>query len=159
MKAKRILLVDDSKDGVELVTAAMHRQKIACEITVAEDGQEALDYLSGLPPADFPTIVLLDLNMPRIDGLTLLSRLRGDERTKLLPVIIFNSSDTEREIRDSYALGCNSYIRKPVSFERLCAVLQDLTRYWLDWNQAASPGAGLSQCSVGKPSRKEQPAE
>ncbi len=151
MKAKRILVVDDSKDDAELVTAAMRREKIACEVTVAGDGQEALDYLSALRPADFPTLVLLDLKMPRIDGLTLLGLLRIDQRTRLLPVIIFSSSNTEQDIRDSYARGCNGYIHKPVGFERLCAVMRDMAGFWLDWNQTASPAASLTQRSSSKP--------
>ncbi len=141
MRRRQILLVEDNKDDVELVLSAVRNQRIGCEVTVAGDGLDALEYLSGLGAGDLPAIILLDLKLPKIDGLTLLQRLRSDERTRLQPVIMFTSSNAERDVRASYALGCNGYVYKPVEYTQLCEALRDVARYWLDWNEPPPAGA------------------
>jgi CheY-like chemotaxis protein len=145
---KIILLVEDNPDDVELTRRALSKSHIANRLVVARDGVEALDYLfatgawAGRGPEDDPTVVLLDLKLPRIDGLELLRRLRSDPRTKLLPVVILTSSVEERDLIRGYELGCNSYIHKPVDFLQFAEAAQHLGLYWLLLNQ---PPLGLDR--------------
>ncbi len=138
---KSILLVEDNPDDEALAIRALKRHHISNEIVVAHDGVEALDYLfgtgqyTGRDLSNKPTVVLLDLKLPRIDGLEVLRRLREDERTKLLPVVILTTSNEEQDMLDSYSLGCNSYIRKPVDFVQFSEAIRQLGMYWLLMNE------------------------
>lgn len=129
-----ILLVEDNDDDVELTLRAMRRTGIENAVIVARDGGEALDYLLGEPaagkPRNLPWIVLLDLKLPRIDGLETLTLLRASEVTKLLPIIILTSSNEEQDVLRSYRLGANSYLRKPVDFRKFTDLIQKLHGYW-----------------------------
>lgn len=146
---KVILLVEDNPDDELLTLRALERSHIVNEVRVVRDGAEALDYLFATGPYlgrdvnALPQVVLLDLRLPRIDGLEVLRRLRADARTRLLPVVILTSSDEERDIVDSYRLGANSYIRKPVDFARFSEAVSQLGLYWLLLNQG--PPAGRNQ--------------
>ena len=146
---KVILLVEDNPDDELLTLRALERSHIANEVVVVRDGAEALDYLFATGPyaggdgSPLPQVVLLDLRLPRIDGLEVLRRLRADPRTRLLPVVILTSSDEERDIVDSYRLGANSYIRKPVDFARFSEAVRQLGLYWLILNQG--PPVGRNQ--------------
>ncbi|RUT04347.1 two-component system response regulator [Dulcicalothrix desertica PCC 7102] len=138
---KSILLVEDNPDDEALAIRALKRHHIGNEIVVAHDGVEALDYLFGTgiyKGRDInikPTVVLLDLKLPRIDGLEVLRRLREDERTKLLPVVVLTTSNEEQDLLNSYSLGCNSYIRKPVDFMQFSDAIRQLGMYWLLMNE------------------------
>lgn len=137
-----ILLVEDNENDVILTLRAFKRSKVANEIIVARDGEEALDYLfatgahAGRDPALFPQVVLLDIKLPKIDGLEVLARIRADERTRLLPVVMLTSSKQESDLERSYKLGANSYIRKPVDFNQFIEAVQQLGLYWLVINEA-----------------------
>lgn len=139
---KSILLVEDNPDDEALAIRALKRHHIANEIVVAHDGVEALDYLfgtgiyTGRDISIKPTVILLDLKLPRIDGLEVLRRLREDERTKLLPVVVLTTSNEEQDLLNSYSLGCNSYIRKPVDFLQFSDAIRQLGMYWLLMNEA-----------------------
>ncbi|GAA6623173.1 response regulator [Scytonema sp. NUACC26] len=139
--SKTILLVEDNPDDEELTIRALKRNHIRNEIVVARDGVEALDYLFGMgsyTERDIsvkPSVILLDLKLPRVDGIEVLRRLREDERTKLLPVVILTTSNEERDMLDSYSLGCNSYIRKPVDFLQFSEAIRQLGMYWLLINE------------------------
>jgi CheY-like chemotaxis protein len=141
---KTILLVEDNPDDEALTIRALKRNHIANEVVVAHDGVEALDYLfaTGLyAERDIsvkPAVVLLDLKLPRVDGLEVLRRLRKDERTKLLPVVVLTTSNEEKDLLESYRLGCNSYIRKPVDFIQFTEAIRQLGMYWLLINQSPS---------------------
>lgn len=136
-----ILLVEDNPDDVELTLRAFRRSRVHNEVVVARDGVEALDYLfstgayAGRPAGAMPEVVLLDLNLPKLHGLEVLKRLRADERTRLLPVVILTSSAEERDIAGSYHLGANSYVRKPVDFAQFVEAARQLGLYWLVLNQ------------------------
>ncbi|HEY9653083.1 MAG TPA: response regulator [Coleofasciculaceae cyanobacterium] len=136
-----ILLIDDNPDDRELALLAFNRSRLANQVVIAQDGVEALDYLFGTGPyagrdiSDRPALILLDLRLPKIDGLELLQRLRADERTKLLPVVILTTSNEEQDLVNSYQLGCNSYVRKPVDFEQFIQAVQQLGLYWLVLNE------------------------
>jgi CheY-like chemotaxis protein len=138
---KSILLVEDNPDDQALAIRALKRHHIGNEIVVARDGVEALDYLFGTGiyvGRDInikPTVILLDLKLPRVDGLEVLRRLREDERTKLLPVVVLTTSNEEQDLLDSYSLGCNSYIRKPVDFIQFSDAIRQLGMYWLLMNE------------------------
>jgi CheY-like chemotaxis protein len=138
---KTILLIEDNPDDEDLTIRALKRNHIGNEIAIARDGVEALDYLFGTGIYEGrdtnikPTVVLLDLKLPRLDGLEVLRRLRGDERTKLLPVVVMTTSSEERDRIDSYSLGCNSYIRKPVDFLQFSEAVRQLGMYWLLINE------------------------
>ncbi len=142
MKTKTILLVEDNPDDVQLTLRALKKNKILNEVVVAGDGVEALDYLfgtgkfAGRDTKERPQVVLLDLKMPRMDGLEVLQRMRADERTKLQPVVILTTSSEERDRIESYKLGANSYIRKPVDFSQFAESVQQLGLYWLVLNEA-----------------------
>ncbi len=141
MKSKMILLVEDNPSDVELTKRALEQNQIANELIVAEDGREALDYLfgtgqyAGRDVTDFPAVVLLDLKLPRIDGLEVLRQIRANELTKLLPVVILTSSNQEQDMVASYELGANSYIRKPVDFDQFAEAVRNLGMYWLVLNE------------------------
>jgi len=142
MDNKIILLVEDNPDDEALTRRALEKNNIQAELVVAHDGVEALDYLfatgayAGRDTSIMPQIILLDLKMPRVDGLEVLSRLRADHRTRLLPVIILSLSNEEKDIIQGYSLGANSYIRKPVDFVQFSEAVRQLERYWLFWNEA-----------------------
>jgi CheY-like chemotaxis protein len=138
-----ILLVEDNPRDEELALLALERSHIANQVVVAHDGVEALDYLFGTGEyqgrdiRQLPQVVLLDLNLPRINGLEVLERLRADERTQYLPVVILTSSDEETDLLRSYKLHVNSYIRKPVNFAQFQDAVRQLGLYWLVLNKLA----------------------
>ena len=142
MSEKAILLIEDNPDDVKLTLRAFKKNNIQNEIIVAHDGVEGLDYLFGTGPyvgrdtSIVPQIVLLDLKMPKMDGLEVLKRIRADERTKLLPVVILTSSKEEQDIVKGYSLGANSYVRKPVNFGEFTEAVRQLGLYWLLLNEA-----------------------
>ena len=137
-----ILLVEDNPDDELLARRAFKKSHIANEIVVVRDGQEALDYLfgegqyAGRDISIRPQVILLDLKLPKVDGLEVLQRMRADERTKRLPVVVLTSSDEQQDIVESYNLGANSYVRKPVDFEQFNEAVLQLGLYWLVLNQA-----------------------
>jgi len=141
MSDKVILLVEDNPDDELLTLRALKKGGVRNEVVVARDGVEALDYLfasgphSGRDPAMMPRLILLDLNLPRVNGLEVLKRLRSDERTRRLPVVILTSSREQRDMLDGYGLGANSYIRKPVTFEQFVKAVELLRSYWLVLNE------------------------
>ena len=141
MEKKVILLVEDNPDDVDLTLRALKQGNILNEVVVARDGVEALDYLfgtgahAGRDLSIMPTVVMLDLQLPKIGGLEVLRRLRADERTKLLPVVILTSSKEEQDLINGYELGANSYIRKPVDFVKFTKSVSQLCLYWLVLNE------------------------
>jgi two-component system response regulator len=142
MAEKTILLVEDNPDDVALTLRAFEKNNIANRIVVATDGVEALDYLfgtgrhSGRDMGEMPALVLLDLKLPKIDGMEVLRRLRADEKTKLMPVVILTSSKEEQDLVNGYMLGANSYVRKPVDFNQFMEAVRHLGLYWLVLNEA-----------------------
>ena len=138
---KIILLVEDNPDDEALTIRALKQHNIANEVVVARNGAEALDYLFGTGAyqgrdlADTPAVVLLDLKLPKIDGLEVLKRLRAQERGKLQPVVVLTSSKEEADIAESYGRGANSYIRKPVDFEQFSEAIKQVGLYWLVLNE------------------------
>ena len=136
-----ILLVEDNPDDVDLTLRAFRKSKIANEIIIARDGVEALDYLfatgehAGRDNSSLPQLVLLDLKLPRLDGLQVLERIRANTKTKLLPVVILTSSTEQPDLVTGYSLGANSYIRKPVDFQEFLVAVRRLGLYWLLLNQ------------------------
>lgn len=138
---KVILLVEDNADDEELILQSLRMSNISNDVVVARDGQEALDRLFGAAGAAplAPTVVLLDLHLPKIDGLEVLQRLRADARTALLPVVVLTSSDEESDRIRSYKLGANSYVRKPVEFGDFAAAVRELGLYWLILNRPCPP--------------------
>jgi two-component system, response regulator len=143
MNDKIILLVEDNPDDEALTIRALHKNNIKNEVVVARDGAEALDYLFGLhayegrDTRELPQIVLLDLKLPKVDGLEVLRAIRNDERTKRLPVVILTSSKEDRDLTHGYDLGANSYVRKPVDFVAFAEAVRQLGLYWLILNEAA----------------------
>ncbi|HLE40752.1 MAG TPA: response regulator [Nitrospirota bacterium] len=141
MKNKVILLVEDNPDDVKLTMRALKKSNVLNEVVVAQDGAEALDYLfcagkySGRDKNVMPQVVLLDLKMPKVDGLEVLKRMRADERTRLLPVVVLTTSSEEKDRVSSYKLGANSYVRKPVDFNQFVEAVQQLGLYWLVLNE------------------------
>ena len=135
-----VLLVEDNPDDEELTIRGFKRANLANPIDVARDGQEALDYLFGTeeqPAKRAPAVVLLDLKLPRVGGLEVLKRIRADERTRRVPVVILTSSSEDRDLLAGYDLGANSYVRKPVKFEELATAVAQLGVYWLMLNEPA----------------------
>ncbi|HUX91979.1 MAG TPA: response regulator [Gallionellaceae bacterium] len=137
MHQKTILLVEDNPDDEVLTLRALRKNNITNEVTVVRDGQQALDYFFGegafTRPA--PTVVLLDLKLPKINGLEVLRRIRADQRTCLQPVVILTSSKEEQDLVNGYRLGTNSYIRKPVDFDQFVEAVRQLGLYWLVLNE------------------------
>lgn len=140
-RGRSILLVEDDPNDVELTLRALKKNNIANQIDVARDGVEALDYLRGTgtfadrDPHDTPALVLLDLKLPKIDGLEVLRAVRADERTKHVPVVILSSSLEQQDIRRGYDLGANSYVRKPVDFSQFAETVKNMGLYWLVLNE------------------------
>lgn len=136
-----ILLVEDNRDDEELTMMAFSRSKIANRVEVVRDGAEALDFLFATGPYadrdlnDFPTVVLLDLNLPKVSGLEVLERLRTDKSTRRLPVVVLTSSRHQEDMLRSYDLGANSFIRKPVNFDKFVDAVHQLQLYWLVLNE------------------------
>ena len=145
MANKSILLVEDNPDDVDLTLHALKKNNIKNEIVVAYDGAEALDYLfgtgkySGRDLSIMPTIILLDIKLPKVDGLEVLHRIRANELTKFLPVVILTSSKEEQDILKGYSLGVNSYVRKPVDFNQFAEAVSHLGLYWLLLNEVLPP--------------------
>ncbi len=136
MNDKTILLVEDNSDDQVLVMRAFKKSNFMDKVVVVRDGAAALDYLFARDPGEMPGVVLLDLKLPKVNGLEVLQRLRADERTQFLPVVMLTSSDEERDINASYDLGINSYICKPVDFVRFAEAVRRLGVYWLALNVA-----------------------
>lgn len=145
MNRKRILLVEDDPDDELLILRSLEKSNVANEVVVVRDGQEALDYMlgagayAGREVSDLPAVVLLDLHLPKVDGLEVLRRLRADARTRSQPVVILTSSDEQRDRVQSYDLGVNSYVCKPVEFDEFSQAVRSLGLYWLLLNK---PPAG-----------------
>lgn len=143
MDDKVILLVEDNPDDVDLTLRALKQNNIFNKVIIARDGVEALDYLMGAGMhadrnvKDLPVVTLLDLKLPKIDGLEVLKRIRQNEVTRLLPVVILTSSVEEKDLVSGYQLGANSYIRKPVDFHEFIEAIKLLGLYWLIWNKPA----------------------
>ena len=137
-----ILLVEDNPDDELLALRALRKNNVTNEVVVAHDGVEALDYLfasgphAGRDTSTMPQLILLDLKLPRVNGLEVLKRLRSDERTRLVPVVILTSSKERTDMLDGYGLGANSYVRKPVNFEQFIRAVEQLKLYWLGLNEA-----------------------
>jgi two-component system response regulator len=140
-----ILLVEDNPDDVELTLHALRKENLANSILVARDGEEALEFLfCNGNHADRslerpPKLILLDLKLPKVDGMEVLKRLKADDRTKTIPVVVLTSSKEERDLASSYNLGANSYIQKPVDFDRFREIVKTVGLYWLLINQAPVP--------------------
>lgn len=138
-----ILLVEDNPDDEALALRAFAKHNINNSVVVARDGAQALDYLFGTGEhtqrdlSVMPHVILLDLKLPKIDGLEVLRRIRGDERTRLIPVVILTSSNEDRDLVESYDLGANSYVRKPVDFGQFVEAVRQLGLYWLVLNRRA----------------------
>lgn len=142
MGQKVILLVEDNSDDQVLTLRALKKNNILNEVVVARDGAEALDYLfatgnfAGRDTSETPAVILLDLKLPKINGLEVLTRLRADPRTSMLPIVILTSSREEQDIIDGYNFGANSYVRKPVNFEQFNEAVRQLGLYWLLLNES-----------------------
>jgi CheY-like chemotaxis protein len=136
-----ILLVEDNPQDLELTLRALRKANLANRIQVARDGAEALEFVFCEGPhanrkiGDGPKVILLDLKLPRVDGLEVLKRIKGDPRTKIIPIVVLTSSKEQRDVIESYHLGVNSYIVKPVNFEQFTSAVHDLGLYWLLLNQ------------------------
>ena len=148
MENKVILLVEDNPDDEALTLRALKKNKILNKVVIARDGAEALDYLfcrgqyAGRDVRDLPELVLLDLKLPKVDGLEVLRQLRGAPETRCLPVVILTSSNEQRDILAGYDLGANSYIRKPVDFTQFTEAVRQLGIYWLVLNVSPHPAGG-----------------
>lgn len=140
-RSNLILLVEDSPDDVALTLSALDRAGVKHRVEVALDGQEALDFLFAAgrhverDGEELPAFILLDVNLPRVRGTEVLRRLRSDARTRLIPTVVLTTSREECDIAECYRNGANSYIRKPVDFQEFVRVIQDLTKYWLTYNE------------------------
>jgi len=138
---KKILLVEDNPDDIELTLRAFRKNNIKNEIIIKRDGAEALDFFFGEDGVavnncnDLPILTMLDLKLPKIDGLNVLKKIRSDKRTKLIPVVILTSSNEQSDLLSGYELGCNSYIRKPVDFNQFTDTVKQLGFYWLLINE------------------------
>lgn len=145
MTMKTILLVEDNDQDEKLVLRALQKINLANQVDVARDGQQALDYLfregdfAGRSGPALPTVVLLDIGLPRVSGLEVLERLRADPRTRLLPIVILTSSDEERDRLRSYEDGANSFVRKPLDFAQFVETVARLGVYWLAVNEPLEP--------------------
>jgi two-component system response regulator len=145
MTSKMILLVEDSPDDEEMTVRTLRRHQIAIDVVVARDGAEALDYLfgqgayTGRDVRTLPQLIILDLKLPKLDGLEVLRRIRGNERTKLVPVVIFTSSREEQDVVAGYRLGVNAYVRKPIDFNSFGEAVRQLGLFFLLLNEPAPP--------------------
>ncbi len=139
MNKKTILLVEDNPDDVELTRIALKKEAVDCNLTVMSDGTEVIDHFltTDKHTDEMPDVILLDLKLTKIGGLEVLKQLRRNDNTKYIPVVILTSSDEEIDIIESYNLGANSYIRKPVNFEDFCETIRILGNYWLMLNEHA----------------------
>jgi two-component system response regulator len=150
-----ILLVDDSAEDVELTVLALRRHKLSNDIQIAEDGAEALDFLfcrGAHKDRTFshpPKLVLLDLKLPKVNGLEVLREIRADERTKAIPVVILTSSKEQRDLIDGYGLGVSAYIQKPVDFDQFAETIRQIGMFWLLINQPPPAGAFLAHKQRG----------
>jgi len=141
MEEKIILLVEDNPDDVELTLRAFKKNNILNRVIIAKDGAEALDFLfgtgtyAGRELKDLPVVILLDLKLPKIDGMEVLKRIRQDNRTKLIPVVILTSSAEPKDVVNGYSLGANGYVRKPVEFGQFVEAMRNLGLFWLLWNE------------------------
>jgi two-component system response regulator len=141
MTTKPILLVEDTPDDAELTIMSLKKSGLLNEVVVAEDGLEALDYLfgqgryTGRNPQDTPALVLLDIKMPRLDGIEVLQRLRADSRTKILPVVVLTTSNEDIDLVRAYESGANAYVRKPVSLAQFQEAVQQLGLFWILTNE------------------------
>ncbi len=141
MAEEIILLVEDNQDDVLLTKRAFKKSNILNELVVAKDGVEALDYLFGTGAHEgrdlsiMPVLILLDLRLPKLDGIDVLRRIRSDERTKLIPVVVLTTSKEQKDLIESYSLGANSYIRKPVDFDQFVQAVRQLGLYWVLLNE------------------------
>jgi two-component system response regulator len=146
MGNKIILLAEDNPDDVELTLRAFKKNSMANKVILAQNGVEALDYLFGRGMykdrdiKDLPVLIMLDLNLPKINGLEVLKAIRQNELTKLLPVVILTSSSQDEDLIESYKLGANSYIRKPIDFNDFMELVKLLSLYWLLWNEPPPVG-------------------
>jgi CheY-like chemotaxis protein len=148
-----ILLVEDDPDHADLAVRALEKSRAAAKVVVARDGEEALGHLFGGELDEIPAVVLLDLKLPRISGFEVLRRIRENEVTRFLPVVVLSSSDEEGDLARSYELGANSYIFKPVSFTEFVEVTRQVGTYWLQLNQT-SVQKGVTSSPVVSPERK-----
>ncbi len=141
MNSRNILLVEDNPDDVALTQRALRKNDIANQLIIARDGAAALDYLhgtgayAGRDPRELPALVLLDLKLPKLDGMEVLRELRAHEPTRLLPVVVLTSSTEETDLRRCYLLGCNAYVRKPVDFNQFAEAVRELGLFWLVLNE------------------------
>lgn len=140
-EALEILLVEDNEDDIELTLVALRKNNLANNVIVLRDGQEAIDFVfaqgaySQRKNSSMPSLILLDLNLPKIGGLDVLKKLKSDDKTKMIPVVVMTSSQQERDIVESYKLGVNSYIAKPIAFENFINMISSLGYYWLVLNR------------------------
>jgi len=142
-KAIKILLVEDNPDDVELTLHALKKNNIVNPVKIVRDGQEAIDYLFykgnyQVGDHDLPNVILLDLKLPKVDGIEVLKMLKGDRKTKLIPVVVLTSSKEESDLLKSYDLGVNSYIRKPVDFDQFVETVRQIGFYWMLLNEQPS---------------------
>lgn len=150
MPENQIILVEDNEDDAELALRALRKNGVEVDVKRFADGPEALEYLLGLgESADgdgdpMPLLVLLDLKLPRLNGIEILERLRAEGPTQLLPVVVLTTSNAENDIVESYQCGANSYIQKPVDFKQFTAAIGEIARYWLGLNQSAPASEGQS---------------
>ena len=141
METKKILMVEDNPDDVELTLLAFKKSNITNEVVVLNDGEKALEYLfctgkyANLDPEDRPAVVLLDIKLPKVNGFEVIKKMRSEERTKLIPVVILTSSKQEQDLIDGYRFGCNSYVRKPVEFNEFAEAVRQVGLYWLLINE------------------------
>lgn len=156
MNRKVILLVEDNPDDEALTLRALKKNRLSNEVIVARDGEEAINYLFALSSfvgrdiTDWPAVVLLDIQLPKVGGLDVLKRIRSDERTRRMPVVILTSSKEERDLIQSYDLGVNSYVRKPVNFDEFVKAVSQIGLYWLILNEmpASRPNGSQVQSPV-----------
>ena len=135
MNEEVILLVEDNPDDIALALRALKKSNLGKEIVVARDGAEALDYLFGNPENALPELIMLDLKLPKISGIEVLKKLRADERTRFLPIVVMTTSNERQDIVNCYNHGANSYIRKPVDFAKFYDVIKQIGTYWLSLNE------------------------